>query len=84
MYNMTDMKGELKMYLSIKEKIIIILKRRNMTIAELAEKTNQSRQNLSNKMSRNNFSEKDILDIAEALDCTFNTEFVFNNTGDKL
>lgn len=84
MYNMTDMKGELKMYLSIKEKIIIILKRRNMTIAELAEKTNQSRQNLSNKMSRNNFSEKDILDIAEALDCTFNTEFVFNDTGDKL
>jgi len=68
------------MNLTIAEKIKIILNRRNMTIAELAEKTEQSRQNLSNKMSRDNFSEKDLYDIAKALNCTFKPEFVFNDT----
>lgn len=72
------------MPLTIGEKIKIILNRRNMTLAELAEKTNQSRQNMSNKMSRDNFSEKDIIDIAKVLDCTFTSEFVFNDTGEKI
>lgn len=72
------------MPLTVGEKITIILNRRNMTLAQLAEKTGQSRQNMSNKMSRDNFSEKDIIDIAKALGCTFTTEFVFNDTGEKI
>ena len=72
------------MALTMGEKIKIILKRRNMTLAQLAEKTGQSRQNMSNKMSRDNFTEKDILEIATALDCTFIANFKMNDTGEEI
>lgn len=68
------------MAITMGEKIKIILKRRNMTLAQLAEKTGQSRQNMSNKMARDNFSEKELLEIATALDCTFNANFTMNDT----
>ncbi|HAU5436519.1 TPA: helix-turn-helix transcriptional regulator, partial [Clostridioides difficile] len=55
--------------ISFGEKIKIILKRKNMTIGELAEKTGQTRQNLSNKFSRDNFSEKEIRKFAKILEC---------------
>lgn len=72
------------MYLTVGEKIKIILKRRNMTLAQLAEETGQSRQNLSNKFSRDNFTEKEINQIAKVLDCTFETVFTMNDTGEEV
>ena len=72
------------MPLTMGEKIKIILKRRNMTLAQLAEKTGQSRQNMSNKMSRDNFTEKDLKEIAAALDCTFTAGFIMNDTGEEI
>ncbi len=72
------------MVLSAGEKIKILLKRRGMTLGDLAEKTNQSRQNLSNKMTRDNFSEREIKEIASALDCEYETFFVMRDTGEKL
>ena len=42
--------------LTTTEKIKVLLKRNNMTAGELAEQTGQTRQNLSNKMKRNNYS----------------------------
>lgn len=72
------------MPLTIGEKIKVILNRRNMTLAQLAEKTGQSRQNMSNKMSRDNFSEKEVYEIAKALNCTFEITFVMNDTGEKI
>jgi len=72
------------MSLSIGEKIKILLKRRGMTMAELAEKTGQSRQNLSNKMSHDNFSESDAKAMATALGCTFRAEFVMDDTGESI
>ena len=57
------------MGLTMSEKIKVVLKRRGMTMGELAEKTGQTRQNLSNKMTRDNFPEKELRQIAEALDC---------------
>ena len=72
------------MGLSTSEKIKIILKRRGMTMGDLAEKTGQTRQNLSNKMSRDNFPEKEIREIAAALDCEYETFFVMRDTGDKV
>ena len=72
------------MALSAGEKIKILLKRRGMTLGDLAEKTNQSRQNLSNKMSRDNFSEKEIKEIAEALDCEYEPVFVMRDSGEKV
>jgi transcriptional regulator with XRE-family HTH domain len=55
-----------------------------MTLAELAEKTGQSRPNMSNKMSRDNFSEKELKEIAAALDCSFETIFKMNGTGEEI
>lgn len=72
------------MPLTMGEKIKIMLGRRNMTLAQLAEKTGQSRQNMSNKMSRDNFSEKELLEIAKALNCTFIANFIMNDTGEEI
>lgn len=72
------------MPLTMGEKIKIILGRRNMTLAQLAEKIGQSRQNLSNKMSRDNFSEKELYEIAKALDCSYEAHFVMNDTGESI
>lgn len=72
------------MAISMGEKIKIILKRRNMTLGELAEQTSQSRQNLSNKMSRDNFSEKELATIAIALNCTYHAGFTMNDTGEEI
>lgn len=66
------------------EKIAVILKRRGMTLAELAEKTKQSRPNISNKMSRDNFSEKELKEIASVLDCTYKSVFKMNDTGEEI
>lgn len=72
------------MSLSMGEKIKIVLKRRNMTLGELAEHTSQSRQNLSNKMGRDNFSEKELIQIAQVLDCTYHAGFTLNDTGEEI
>ena len=72
------------MSLTMGEKIKVILGRKNMTLAQLAEKIGQSRQNLSNKMSRNNFSEKELHEIAKALDCSYNAYFVMCDTGEEI
>ena len=63
------------MQLSVSEKVHIIMNRTGKNMTELASATEQSRQNLTNKMSRGNFTEKDIFKIAEALGCTVNIEF---------
>lgn len=72
------------MPLSMGEKIKVVIKRRNMTLSELAEKTGQSRQNLSNKLSRDNFTEKEIQAIAAALDCTYTSTLTMNDTGESV
>lgn len=72
------------MTLKTNEKIKIILGRRNMTLADLADGINISRQNLSNKMSRNNFSEKELKEIAAALNCSFDVTFVMNDSGESI
>jgi hypothetical protein len=55
-----------------------------MTLAELANETGQSQPNISNKMSRDNFSEKELKEIATVLDCTFHIVFKMNDTGEEF
>ena len=78
------MKGDGIMPLSTSEKIKIMLKRRGMTLKELSEKLGQKGSNLSNKLSRDNFPEKEIREIANALDCEYEAYFVMRDTGDKV
>ena len=72
------------MSLTMGEKIKVMLSRRNMTLSQLAEATGQSRQNMSNKMSRDNFTEKELRAIAKALDCRFSACFKMNDTGEEV
>lgn len=72
------------MQLTTSEKIKVIIGRRNMTISDLAIKIGTSRQNLTNKFARDNFSEKEIEQIATALDCSFSINFTLNDTGETI
>lgn len=72
------------MGMTVGEKIKVLMKRRGMNMTTLAEATDQTRQNLSNKMSRDNFSEKDIELMAKALGCTVSIVFEMEDTGEKL
>lgn len=64
------------MDITVAEKLRLIMKRKNMTMGELAEASGQTRQNLSNKMARGNFTEKDIGTLANALGCSAKIVFV--------
>lgn len=64
------------MNMTASEKIRIIAKRVDMSMGELAEATGQTRQNLSNKLSRDNLSQKDILALAAAMGCTVDIKFM--------
>ena len=72
------------MGLSVSEKIKVVLKRRGMTMGQLAESTGQTRQNLSNKMTRDNFPEKELREIADALGLRLEISFVDPATGEKI
>lgn len=63
------------MNMTASEKIRIIAKRVNMSMGDLAEATGQTRQNLSNKLSRDNLSQNDLLSLASAMGCTVEIKF---------
>lgn len=63
------------MELSTSEKLKIIMKRENVTMSELAKRIGQSRQNITNKVARNSFSEEEFRQIAEILGYEYVTEF---------
>ncbi|HEY9061982.1 MAG TPA: helix-turn-helix domain-containing protein [Pseudobacteroides sp.] len=65
------------------EKIRILAKRKKVTISELATLISTTNQNLSNKLTRDNFSEKELKQIAEALGCRFEGFFIFED-GEKV
>ena len=66
------------------EKIKIMLLKRKMSAVQLAERLGYSSQNIYNKFSRDNFSEKELHEIAQALDCTFEAGFTMNDTGERI
>lgn len=72
-----------RMELTTAEKIRVILKRQGMTVTQLAELTGQSRQNLSQKLERNNFGEEELLLYAEKMGVKYESYFVLAN-GDRL
>lgn len=70
--------------LTVAEKIRILLTRRDMNLYELSDALGISRQNLSNKMKRDNFTENDIKAIANILGCDFEISFIDKISGEKL
>ncbi len=71
--------------MAMTEKIrILLVKRGNISEAELARRLGISPQNLHNKMKRDNFTENDLAEIAAALDCSLSISFTMNDTGETL
>lgn len=66
------------------KKIKLLLVERDMTMTDLAEKLNTGKSNLSGKMKRDNFSEKELREIAEALNCDFDSVFIMRDTGKQV
>lgn len=70
--------------LETNEKIRILLKRKGMTVTSLSEELNTTRQNLTNKLNRNNFSENELREIARALKCSLILEFEDMESKEKI
>lgn len=66
------------------DKMKVVMKRRSMTVTELAAHLGTSRQNLTNKFKRDNFSVKEIEDISAALNCEFEGTLTMKDTGEKF
>ena len=63
---------------------ILLIKRGNISEAELARRVGVSPQKLNRKMKRDKFTEEDLIEIATALDCTLNISFKMNDTGEEV
>jgi len=71
--------------MNIADKIRILMVLRGIrTAAELARRLKCTPQNLHIKMKRGSFSEKDLRNIANILNCTLSIDFTLNDTGEKI
>jgi len=59
---------------------ILLVKKGNMTEAELARRLQTTPGNLNQKMKRDNFAEKDLREIADVLGCDVKIIFVDRQT----
>ena len=63
--------------MAMTEKIrIMLVKSGNISESELARRMGTSPQNLHNKMKRDNFTESDLAEIANALNCNLKIQFI--------
>jgi len=65
------------------KKIKVLLAIKEMTMSDLAESIGTSQPNLSNKLKRDNFSEKELVEIAEVLGVRFEANFILED-GQKI
>ncbi|MCI8362219.1 MAG: helix-turn-helix transcriptional regulator [Clostridia bacterium] len=62
--------------MSMSKKIKQLLIEKDTTITKLATLLGTKPQNLTNKLSRDNFTEKDLQEIAKVLDCKYEAKFI--------
>ena len=70
--------------MSAAKKIKMLLIERELTLAELSQRLNKSASTMSAKMKRDNFAEKDLQQIAEALGFDYEAVFTDTKTGKKI
>lgn len=58
--------------------------KRKMNIKELAEKLNTTGNNMTNKFKRDNFSEKELREIAHALNCKLEIALIDKDTNQRI
>lgn len=66
------------------DKIRMIARKQNITLSQLADLLHISRQALNDRLKRDNFKEKDLQQIAEVLNCTYEGSFILNETGERF
>ena len=66
------------------KKINTLLIEMNISKKELARRLNTSPSNLSGKLKRDNFTEKELRQIAQALNCDYDGIFTFKDSGKQL
>ena len=66
------------------ENIKIIMLKRKINTKELAARLNTTGNNMTNKFKRDNFSEKELTQIADALNCDLKISFIDRETGKEL
>lgn len=70
--------------MAMAEKVRILLVKRKITVTDLAKRLGMSQSNLSNKLSRDKFNEKELQEIAEALNCDLDIRFTLRDTGEQV
>ncbi len=70
--------------MGMSQKIKIILVKRNMSAADLAKKLGCTSVNIYNKLKKDNYTDKDLANIADALDCDYEGVFTLRDTGEKV
>ena len=71
--------------MSMSKKIKHLLIEKDITITKLATLLGTKPQNLTNKLSRGNFNEKTLQEIAKVLNCKFEAKFVIEDEqGNKI
>lgn len=66
------------------KKIKMLLVEREMTLTDLSKLLNKSLSAMSTKMKRDNFSEKDLMEIANVLDFDYKVVFTDKKTGETF
>lgn len=62
----------------------MLLVEREMTLTDLSKQLNRSLSTMSGKMARDNFSEKDLKEIADTLNFDYEAVFTDRETGKKI
>ncbi len=62
---------------------LLLVKKDNISEAELARRLGVAPPNLHHKMKRDNFTETDLREIAEILDCYLQIKFIDKKTGEE-
>jgi len=66
-------------YVGMAKKIKMLMVEKDLTLSELAEKMGTSQPNISNKLKRDNFNEKELNLIAEVLGVKYEANFVLED-----
>ena len=70
--------------MSMAEKIKIMLIKRKMSAVDLSKILDCTPTNVYNKLKRDNFSEKELKQIADILNCDFKGTFVMRDTREEI
>ena len=65
--------------MNLSEQIRVLCVRSNISVSELARRVGTSPQNFNAKLKRETFTISDLEEIAKAVDCTFERNFILDN-----